>query len=51
MGGLLTDVLLLVVATAFGGVDGNRGHAAGTLVALVFVGTGCTVFVSGFAMR
>ena len=37
---LLADVLFLVVAMAFGGVDGNVRRAAGALVALVVVGNG-----------
>src|SRR5262245_26213029 len=35
VGGLLADVVLLVVAMALGGVEGNVGRAAGALVALV----------------
>src|SRR5882724_2794754 len=37
---LLADVVLLVVAMALGGVEGNGGRAAGALVALVVVGNG-----------
>src|SRR4051794_1275706 len=38
--GLFANVVLLVVAMAFGGVEGNGGRAAGALVALVVVGNG-----------
>src|SRR6266702_6401115 len=38
MRGLFADVVLLVVAMALGGVEGNSGRAAGALVALVAVG-------------
>ena len=45
--GLLADVVLLVVAMALGGVDGNAGCAAGTFVALVLVRHG----LDGLAQR
>ena len=35
---LFADIVLLVIAMAPGGVDGNFGRAAGTLVALVLFG-------------
>src|SRR5438876_8039164 len=38
--GLLADVVLLVVAMALGGVEGNSGLAAGALVTLVILGNG-----------
>ena len=44
--GLFADVVLLVVAMALGGVEGNAGRAAGALVALVFVGNGLDGFGS-----
>ena len=47
VGGLLADVVLLVVAMAFGGVEGNGRRAAGALVALVVVGNG----LDGFGRR
>src|SRR5260370_1546910 len=36
--GLLADVVFFVVAMALGGVDGNLGRAARSLVALVILG-------------
>src|SRR5260370_11292491 len=36
--GLLADIVFLVVAMALGGVDGNLGRAAGSLVAPVILG-------------
>ena len=44
VGGLLADVVLLVVAMALGSVEGNGRRAAGTLVALVAVGDGSDGF-------
>src|SRR2546430_2813096 len=38
VGGLLANIVLLVVAMALGGVEGNVGRAAGALVALVILG-------------
>ena len=46
----LADVVFLVVAVAFGGVEGRVGRAARALVALVVVGNGIDGFVRGFAM-
>jgi len=48
---LLADVVLLVVAVALGGVDGNFGRAAGALVAPVAVGNGVIALVGGFVIR
>ena len=45
---LLADVLFFVVAMALGGVDGNLGRAAGSL--LLSSGTGLMVFFSGFVI-
>ena len=44
---LLADIMLLVVAVALRGVDGNARRAAGALVALVVVGNG----LDGFGRR
>src|ERR1700736_989599 len=44
MRGLFADVVLLVVAMALGGIEGNAGRAAGALVALVVVGHGLKRF-------
>src|SRR3977135_901576 len=49
--GLLADVLLLVVAMALGGVEGNAGRAAGALVALVLFGNRVEGFVHRFCHR
>src|SRR5882724_11267725 len=49
--GLLADVVLLVVAMALGGVEGNIGRAAGPLVALVLVGNGLDGFGERFCHR
>jgi hypothetical protein len=46
--GLFADVVLLVVAMAFGGVEGNGGRTAGALVALVVVGNRRDGFRHGF---
>ena len=45
---LLADVLLLVVAMALGGVEGDFGRAAGALVTLIFLGNGLDGFSYGF---
>src|SRR5258708_35646633 len=47
MRGLFANVVLLVVAMALGGVEGNGGRTAGALVALVVVGNG----LDGFGRR
>jgi hypothetical protein len=44
---LFADVVLFVVAVAFGGVDGNARSAAGALVAPVVAGNG----IDGFCLR
>src|SRR5438105_750235 len=46
--GLLADVLFFVVAMAFGGVDGNLGRAARSLVALVVLGNRLDGFLQRF---
>src|SRR5258705_8618598 len=45
---LLANIVFFVVAVAFGGVEGDGGGAAGTLVALVVVGNGRDGFGQGF---
>jgi len=48
--GLLADVLFFVVAMALGGVDGNLGRAARSLMALVVLGNRLDGFLQRFVI-